>query len=918
MGPVASREDEDDDEESGAPKPIMMTARQNSAAVNQDGNIANSTANKNPTISTIQTESECSCNEETTRLTAAGDEKGTGDVDSPPQEEDVISYCEYHDIPPPPDGGYGWVIVFASFMCNMIVDGIAYTFGVFLGEFVKTFNEGKGKTAWVGSLLSGMYLSAGPVVSALTNKYGCRCVCIMGSIIGCVAFVLSIFSPDVNTLMVTYGVMGGIGFGLIYLPAVVCVGYYFETKRSLATGIAVCGSGFGTFAFAPLATYLLENFGWRGANLILAGLILNCTIFGAMMRPLEFPKGPSCKPLLLRMADEKRFQMERGSIGGSYFIVQLQDGTMEKRMKMPINIDPGVHSSFNLDQLVPGTPITPVPTMPVLPTITEVKAPEQSGSSGNSSSGSTAELKIDKKSKSEEPSEVKKNEDKKDDKKDKDTKEKENKDSKDGKDRKRKDSPSSATPAPAPAPAPAGDSRSAIPRNASQPAFTTHVNLPKNGSVPFFDRIRKTSTGERYKPTLQAIKVSRGNINSNGDVRKSLQLRLSSQSTIGGSRNNNCEEMWSKTDMDNESVCYASKTSIQARKELVRPMSRKDIFYSGSVLNLPEYQSQRSLAGYRASIMSLPRYSSKNIAVSSHVSATDQADIEKGPPQDVCPCLTMPDSIKSVLASMLDYSLLKDPVFLLIGISNVFGMAGLYVPFFYLVDAAQQEGIDPNEASFLLSIIGITNTVGRVACGWVADFPSVNSMLLNNLSLVVSTIAVGATPFCHTYPAFVVMSIFFGLAISGYISLTSIILVDLLGLDKLTNAFGLLILFRGAAAIIGSPLAGIVYDATKTYDIPFFMAATFFLISTITSFMAPVMKQCTTPEEQPVILDALTPIDEDEEEDAEQEEEDSTAIPEIVETAPSPVQGQPPSIANSKAPVKSPPAIEIKQIESTL
>jgi hypothetical protein len=46
---------------------------------------------------------------------------------------------------------------------------------------------------------------------------------------------------------------------------------------------------------------------------------------------------------------------------------------MEKRMKMPINVDPGVHSSFNLDQLVPGTPMTPVPTMAVLPTITEAK-----------------------------------------------------------------------------------------------------------------------------------------------------------------------------------------------------------------------------------------------------------------------------------------------------------------------------------------------------------------------------------------------------------------------------------------------------------------------------------------------------------------------------------------------------------------
>lgn len=59
------------------------------------------------------------------------------------------------------DGGYGWIIVLASFLCNMVVDGIAYTFGVFLNEFVQDFNEGPGKVAWVGSLLSGMYLTAG-------------------------------------------------------------------------------------------------------------------------------------------------------------------------------------------------------------------------------------------------------------------------------------------------------------------------------------------------------------------------------------------------------------------------------------------------------------------------------------------------------------------------------------------------------------------------------------------------------------------------------------------------------------------------------------------------------------------------------------------------------------------------------------
>ena len=53
------------------------------------------------------------------------------------------------------------------------------------------------------------------------------------------------------------------------------------------SGISVCGSGVGTFLFAPLATELLSKFGWKGSNLIFAGLCLNCAFFGALMRPLE-------------------------------------------------------------------------------------------------------------------------------------------------------------------------------------------------------------------------------------------------------------------------------------------------------------------------------------------------------------------------------------------------------------------------------------------------------------------------------------------------------------------------------------------------------------------------------------------------------------------------------------------------------
>ena len=63
---------------------------------------------------------------------------------------------------------------------------------------------------------------------------------------------LSTAATSIAVLYLTVGVLTGLGFGLIYLPAIVSVSIYFEKKRAFATGIAVCGSGLGTFIMAPV------------------------------------------------------------------------------------------------------------------------------------------------------------------------------------------------------------------------------------------------------------------------------------------------------------------------------------------------------------------------------------------------------------------------------------------------------------------------------------------------------------------------------------------------------------------------------------------------------------------------------------------------------------------------------------------
>lgn len=197
-------------------------------------------------------------------------------------EDDSLDISETR----PPDGGWGWVVVFASFIVNLIADGITFSFGVIFVEFLNYFGENRGTTAWIGGLFMAMPLLSGPIASFLTDRYGCRKVTIFGAILASIGFIISSKANSMTVLCITFGILAGFGLSLCYVASVVIVAYYFDKKRSFATGLAVCGSGIGTFIFAPLIQALLDEYGWRGTTLILAGLFLNLVVCGALMRDL--------------------------------------------------------------------------------------------------------------------------------------------------------------------------------------------------------------------------------------------------------------------------------------------------------------------------------------------------------------------------------------------------------------------------------------------------------------------------------------------------------------------------------------------------------------------------------------------------------------------------------------------------------
>ena len=61
----------------------------------------------------------------------------------------------------PPDGGWGWVVMIASFFCNVIVDGIIFSFGLVVTNLADSFEVSVASASWVASLLAAFYMFVG-------------------------------------------------------------------------------------------------------------------------------------------------------------------------------------------------------------------------------------------------------------------------------------------------------------------------------------------------------------------------------------------------------------------------------------------------------------------------------------------------------------------------------------------------------------------------------------------------------------------------------------------------------------------------------------------------------------------------------------------------------------------------------------
>lgn len=163
----------------------------------------------------------------------------------------------------PPDGGWGWLILLASVMVNLLIPGTVKSFGVLFVEFLEVFDASPAAAAWIPALCYFLYSSLGPLSSILSVKYSYRTVTLLGGTFAAAGMMLSYFANSVAFLCISYGVLVGTGAGLAFPPTVYIVTSYFVRLRGLANGLCISGSALGSIFLPPILGILLREYGYR-------------------------------------------------------------------------------------------------------------------------------------------------------------------------------------------------------------------------------------------------------------------------------------------------------------------------------------------------------------------------------------------------------------------------------------------------------------------------------------------------------------------------------------------------------------------------------------------------------------------------------------------------------------------------------
>lgn len=171
-----------------------------------------------------------------------------------------------------------WSQLLLSIICMMAIASPQYVWALFTTPLLARFGVSLAALQVTFTLLVVIQTFFSPLQGFLVDRFGARSLLSIGTMITGLSWVLSAAAGNVYELYLGYGLLGGLGTGIVYVGVIGHIARWFPDKRGFALGMVAAGYGFG----AVLTTFPISS------SLGYLGYTKTLTIFGLIIGAIGF------------------------------------------------------------------------------------------------------------------------------------------------------------------------------------------------------------------------------------------------------------------------------------------------------------------------------------------------------------------------------------------------------------------------------------------------------------------------------------------------------------------------------------------------------------------------------------------------------------------------------------------------------
>ena len=165
-----------------------------------------------------------------------------------------------------------WIQLLLGLVCMVVISSPQYVWTLFTQPLMTTTGATLAQIQITFSILIVMQTFLAPCQGLLVDRFGPRALLSVGGALTGLSWVLAARATTLVGLYLTYGLLGGIGTGIVYVGVIGHMVQWFPDRRGFATGVVAAGYGMGALLTTFPIAELLKDAGYQQA-LVRYGLI---------------------------------------------------------------------------------------------------------------------------------------------------------------------------------------------------------------------------------------------------------------------------------------------------------------------------------------------------------------------------------------------------------------------------------------------------------------------------------------------------------------------------------------------------------------------------------------------------------------------------------------------------------------------